>query len=310
MIGIVVKNTGSWYDVESDGVLYGCRVRGKLRLKGVRTTNPIAVGDIVEFEREGDGELTHGVITNITPRRNYIIRRSTNLSKEAHIIAANVDNVFLIVTLDFPQTPCEFIDRFLVTCEMYKVPVTIVMNKMDLFADNAFREVIDEFKQMYTEAGYEVLEVSALNRMEITDIETRIIGKVSLFSGNSGVGKSTIIKTVTNDLNIKTGDVSLSHNKGKHTTTFSEMFKIDVGGYLVDTPGIKGFGLVDIDKSEVARYFPDLFKYASECRFYNCIHTHEPGCAVKTAVENGALSAERYSSYLKILNEESESKYR
>lgn len=302
--GIVIKSTGSWYTVETDDKIYNCRVKGKLRLKGVRTTNPIAVGDRVKFENEGSDDLDQGVIVEIMPRRNYIIRKSTNLSKEAHIIAANVDNVFLVVTLDFPPTPNEFIDRFLVTCEVYKVPVTIVLNKIDLFEDPLFEGVISDFHNIYEAAGYAVLDVSAVTLKGITEIEDRMRGKISLFSGNSGVGKSTIIKAVTQDLNIKTGDVSESHHKGKHTTTFSEMFPIEGGGYLIDTPGIKGFGLVDIKNEEVARYFPDLFAYQASCRFYNCTHTHEPGCAVKEAVDSGHLSPERYDSYVKILSEE------
>ncbi|MFI3262764.1 MAG: ribosome small subunit-dependent GTPase A [Rikenellaceae bacterium] len=311
--GIVTKNTGSWYCVESeDGKVYNCRIRGKLRLKGIRTTNPISVGDNVVFDIETDNNdnSVNGVITKIEPRKNYIIRKSTNLSKESHILASNLDNVFLVVTLDFPFTSNEFIDRFLVTCEVYKVPVTIVLNKIDLFSDEGFKEVIEDFHKLYNSASYEVINCSTISHEGIATIEEMMKGKISLFSGNSGVGKSSIIKVVTNDLNIKTGDVSDSHHKGKHTTTFSEMFKINDGGYLIDTPGIKGFGLIDIDKDELARYFPDMFKHSSECRFYNCTHTHEPGCAVKEAVQEGAIYAERYDSYLKMLENDKEEKYR
>ncbi|MFI3268475.1 MAG: ribosome small subunit-dependent GTPase A, partial [Rikenellaceae bacterium] len=251
-----------------------------------------------------------GVITKIEPRKNYIIRKSTNLSKESHILASNLDNVFLVVTLDFPFTSNEFIDRFLVTCEVYKVPVTIVLNKIDLFSDEGFKEVIEDFHKLYDSAGYKVINCSTITHEGISTIEEMMKGKITLFSGNSGVGKSSIIKVVTNDLNIKTGDVSDSHHKGKHTTTFSEMFKINDGGYLIDTPGIKGFGLIDIEKDELARYFPDMFKYSSECRFYNCTHTHEPGCAVKDAVQEGLIYAERYDSYLKMLENDKEEKYR
>lgn len=312
--GIVTKNTGSWYYVESeDGKIYNCRIRGKLRLKGVRSTNPISVGDNVLFDIESDSDVNayQGVITQIEPRKNYIIRKSTNLSKESHIIAANLDNVFLIVTLDFPYTSNEFIDRFLVTCEVYKVPVTIILNKIDLFSDPAFTEVINEFHKLYESAGYRVINASTITMDGIAEIKEMMQESITLFSGNSGVGKSSIIKVVTNDLNIKTGDVSDAHHKGKHTTTFSEMFKISDKGYLIDTPGIKGFGLIDIEKEELARYFPDMFKYISECRFYNCTHTHEPGCAVKEGVENGNIYTERYESYIKMLdNDNKEDKYR
>lgn len=311
--GIVIKSTGSWYSVESEEAkVYNCRIKGKLRLKGVRTTNPISVGDIVSFDIEqtnSNTEILQGIITEICPRRNYIIRKSTNLSKESHIIASNVDNVFLIATLDFPPTPNEFIDRFLVTCEVYKVPVIIVLNKMDLFDAPEFKEVIDNFHALYNSAGYKIIHTSAVTSEGITEIQELMKDKTSLFSGNSGVGKSSIIKVVTN-IEIKTGDVSESHHKGKHTTTFSEMFKLDDGGYLIDTPGIKGFGLIDINKDELARYFPDMFKYISECKFYNCTHTHEPGCAVKRAVESGDIFAERYNSYLKMLEQENDSRYR
>lgn len=310
MKGIVVRNTGSWYVVEdcNTAVLYDCRVRGKLRLKDIRTTNPISVGDIVVYELEGTDQAATGVITAIEPRRNYIIRRSTNLSKESHIIGANIDTAFLVVTLDFPATSNEFIDRFLVTCQMYHVPVVILLNKMDLFEGELFRGVVDEFCCMYKGAGYDVVEVSAKSGSNISVIKSMIQGKVSLFSGNSGVGKSTLISRLCDDDTIKTGDISDYHHKGKHTTTFSTMYKLNEGGYIIDTPGIKGFGMIDIDCKDVGRYFPDLFRLSPECKFYNCAHTHEPHCAVKSAIERGEVSAERYSSYLKILDQDD--KYR
>ena len=306
-----MKSTGSWYLVEAadgDGETFRCRIRGRLRLKGIRTTNPVAVGDWVVFDTEETEEGAVGTITAVEPRKNYVIRRATNLSREAHIIAANVDQAFLVVTLDFPPTSPEFIDRFLVTCEMYRVPVTILLNKIDLFGDPAFAGAVADFHAVYEGAGYRVLEVSALYGQSMDRLEEMMKGRVSLFSGHSGVGKSTLIGTLIPEFEIRTGDISDYHRKGKHTTTFSEMFPLPGGGYLIDTPGIKGFGIVDADAKELARYFPDLFREAAECRFYNCTHTHEPYCAVKAAVEAGRIAPERYVSYLKMM--EDDDKYR
>ena len=301
--GIVIKSTGSWYTVldTSTGEQARCRIRGVFRLRGSRTTNPVVVGDRVRAEigqEEGDN-----VITDIRPRSNYIIRRASNLSKESHIIAANIDTAYLVVTLDFPATSTEFIDRFLVTAEAYHIPVVILLNKMDLFAAPEYREIIDEFSAIYRSAGYEVTEISATTGQGIDTLRQRMHGRTSLFSGNSGVGKSTLINAIEPGLHLKTGAISDYHHKGKHTTTFSEIFPLTGGGFLIDTPGIKGFGLVDIAPDELARYFPDLFRYAPHCQYYNCTHTHEPGCAVKAAVEDGRISAERYSSYLGMLEE-------
>lgn len=305
MKGIVIKSTGSWYNVETEeGNVIKCRLRGRLRLDGIRTTNPITVGDMVIFETEDEG----GVITSLEARRNYIIRRSTNLSKEAHIIAANIDTLFLVTTLDFPAVSLEFIDRFLITAEMYHVPVVILLNKTDLFRDEVFKPYLDDFHRIYEAAGYEVVDCSGLEKQGLERVKELMKGRVSLFSGNSGVGKSTIINAVAPFVNARVGDISSAHFKGRHTTTFSEMYKLPEGGYLIDTPGIKGFGLIDIEAEEVARYMPDLFRFSENCRFYNCTHTHEPGCAVKEAVESGELSAERYESYLKIM--EKDDKYR
>lgn len=309
MRGIVTKSTGSWYEVEcEDGLSLKCRLRGRLRLEGVRTTNPLAVGDIVTLEYEGAAVAGRGVITALEPRRNYIIRRSTNLSKESHIIAANIDTLFLVATLDFPPVSLEFIDRFLVTARVYHVPVTIVLNKMDMFDDERFRPFVDNFRSIYERAGYRVVECSAREGRGTDVIKEMMKGGVSLFSGNSGVGKSTLINAVAPHVQARVGDISAAHFKGRHTTTFSEMFKLPEGGYIIDTPGIKGFGLIDIEPEEVARYMPDLFELSAGCRFYNCTHTHEPGCAVKAAVESGDLSEERYSSYLKMV--EKDGKYR
>ncbi|MDR0384632.1 MAG: ribosome small subunit-dependent GTPase A [Prevotellaceae bacterium] len=306
MTGLIVKHTGSNYMVRSeDGHLFLSTVRGKLRLKDIKTTNPIAVGDRVVFSAVSDGK---GVITGVAPRKNYIIRRSTNLSRQAHIIAANIDKVFLVVTVIQPETRYEFIDRFLVTSEAYKIPVWIVLNKTDLLTTAELNEKLNCFKQIYSSAGYTVLEVSALKNINIDRIKSEIPGKISLFSGNSGTGKSTIMNMLSPNLNLKTGEISRAHNKGMHTTTFYEMFEID-NGFVIDSPGIKGFGLIDIDKSEVYHFFPEIFKISLGCRFGMCTHTHEPGCAVKNAVESGQISESRYSSYLKILEGDNE-KYR
>lgn len=303
--GLVVKNNGSSYVVErfSDNKLFVCKIKGRFRLNDIKTTNPLSVGDRVDFEL-GDGN-DDSVIFNILPRRNYIVRRSTNLSKEAHIIASNLDNVFLVASLHSPSTSYEFVDRFLVTCELYHVPVTILLNKIDL----CDKEEVDEFVAVYKKAGYEVLLCSATKQIGINAVKELMKGKISLFSGNSGVGKSTIINAVAPEVDTKVGDVSDHHSKGKHTTTFSQMFKIDGDTYLIDTPGVKGFGLIDVERDEICRYFPDLFSVSTACRFNNCTHTHEPNCAVVEAVKNGAISLERYESYLKILDDEKD-KYR
>ncbi|MDR2027319.1 MAG: ribosome small subunit-dependent GTPase A [Prevotellaceae bacterium] len=306
MTGLIVKHTGSNYTVRSDdGHLYISTVRGKLRLKDMKTTNPIAVGDKVVFSAISENE---GIITDVTPRKNYIIRRSTNLSRQAHILAANIDKVFLIVTLTQPETRFEFIDRFLVTAEAYKIPVWIVINKTDLLNTNELREKLEYFRYVYSSAGYTILEVSALKKINIGSIKSEIPGRISLFSGNSGAGKSAIINSLSPGLKLKTGEISRAHSKGTHTTTFYEMFETD-NGFVIDSPGIKGFGLIDIDKTEVYHFFPEIFRVASGCKFGMCSHTHEPECAVKTAVESGEISESRYLSYLKIL-EGNDEKYR
>ena len=309
--GIVIKSTGSWYTVldPATGEQARCRIRGVFRLRGSRTTNPVTVGDRVLAEiGEDEGD---NVITDIRPRSNYIIRRASNLSKESHIIAANIDTAYLVVTLDFPATSTEFIDRFLVTAEAYRIPVVILLNKMDLFAAPEYREIIDEFSAIYRNAGYEVVEISATTGHGIDTLRQRMHGRTSLFSGNSGVGKSTLINAIEPGLHLKTGAISDYHHKGKHTTTFSEIFPLTGGGFLIDTPGIKGFGLVDIAPDELARYFPDLFRYAPQCQYYNCTHTHEPNCAVTAAVARGEIAESRYISYLKILEDDDKNgKYR
>ena len=301
--GIVTQATGSWYSVECEGQSLRCRIRGKLRLKGVRSTNPVVVGDIVRVECDAQGEWT---IYDIVPRRNYIIRRASNLSKESHIIAANIDQAFIVVTLIQPQTALEFVDRFLITCEAYKVPATILLAKIDLL--EGAPEAVAEFHEIYERAGYRVIDISATEGIGIDSIKSMLEGKVTLISGNSGVGKSTLISTIYPDLDIRTGEISDSFHKGKHTTTFSTMYPVESGGYIIDTPGIKGFGLIEIEDKELWHYFPEMISTAGSCRFYNCTHTHEPGCAVVEAVKEGRIAYSRYESYLKILDDDD--KYR
>ena len=291
----VVRATGSWYDVLHDGAMLRCRIRGKLRLKGVRSTNPVVVGDEAVCEADG-GDC---VIVDIVPRRNYVIRRASNLSKESHIIAANVDQALLMVTLRSPETPKEFADRFLVTCEAYKVPAAILLSKIDL----QDAEAVAEFRAVYEGAGYRVLEVSAKEGRGVEEVRELLAGRTTLVSGNSGVGKSTLIQTIDPSLDIRTGEISDSHHKGRHT-----MYPLAEGGAVIDTPGIKGFGLLDIDDAELWHYFPEMMRVAPGCRFYNCTHTHEPGCAVVEAVKAGEIAWSRYESYLKILDDDE--KYR
>lgn len=302
--GVVLRATGSWYDVRTDaGETVRCRIRGRLRLKGVRSTNPVVVGDRVTGERDEEGT---GNICGIVPRRNYIIRRASNLSKESHIIAANIDRALLVVTLFSPATPPEFIDRFLVTCEAYRVPVTILLAKADLAAREP--DATAAFEAVYRSAGYPVIEVSALEGTGVDEVRRLLAGRTTLLAGNSGVGKSTLAGAVEPGLDIRTGSISESHHKGKHTTTFSTMYPLSEGGYLIDTPGIKGFGLIDIDQTELWHYFPEMMRLAPDCRFYNCTHTHEPGCAVRASVERGEMALSRFESYLKMLDEDD--KYR
>lgn len=297
----VVRATGSWYDVLHDGETVRCRIRGRLRLKGVRSTNPVVVGDEVACEADEGGDY---VIADILPRRNYVIRRASNLSKESHIIAANVDQALLMASLRSPETPTEFVDRFLVTCEAYKVPVTILLSKLDL----QDAEAVAEFRAVYEGAGYRVLEVSVREGRGVEEVRELLAGRTTLVSGNSGVGKSTLIQAIDPSLDIRTGEISESHHKGRHTTTFSTMYTLAGGGAVIDTPGIKGFGLIDIDEAELWHYFPEMMRVAPACRFYNCTHTHEPGCAVTEAVKAGEIAWPRYESYLKIRDEDE--KYR
>lgn len=302
--GVVVKSTGSRYEVLSGGgKVFHARLRGKLRLRDSRTTNPVSVGDIVSCEPMPEGDY---VITEIEPRRNYIIRRASNLSKESHIIAANLDQAFLVVSLFSPVSRYEFIDRFLVTCEAYGVPASIILNKADLARQKP--DELEEFLWIYRTAGYRVCLTSATQGGGIEELREAMKGKTTLLSGNSGVGKSTIIKAIEPSLDVRIGEISKYHKKGMHTTTFAHMYPLSSGGYIIDTPGIKGFGLIDIADTEVFRYFPEFMRYAPGCQYYNCTHIHEPGCAVVEALENGEIAPSRYESYLKILDEDG--KYR
>ncbi len=317
----VVKHTGSHYLLSRllQWNLFPAVLRGKIRLKGSTATNPVAVGDIVNFEAEVpdgtvDNELAGyvtsenaAVITSVEPRRNYLIRKSTNLSRQSHIIAANLDRAFIIATIDYPEIKLPFLDRILVTCEVYNVPVTIVLNKVDLYRES-HKEMLEAFHEIYEGAGYPVMEVSALTGEGIDALRDACKGNVSLFSGVSGVGKSSLIKALDPSLDPRVGEISDVHLQGKHTTTFYEMYSLASGGFIVDTPGLRGFGLVDLKKEEIALYFPEMLKVSEGCRFTPCTHTHEPGCAVKEAVEAGEISYDRYSSYLGMLDEEN--KYR
>lgn len=308
MHGLVIKNTGSWYVVKTDdGKEINCKIKGNFRLKGIRTTNPVAVGDTVSILPNNDGSA---FITAIDERKNYIIRRSSNLSKEAHIIAANVDQALLIVTLAHPVTSTTFVDRFLATAEAYRIPSTIVVNKIDLLCDEEDKEYLEAWCYLYRSIGYNVIEVSAATGEGIDKLKESLEDKITLLSGNSGVGKSTIINQIIPGLNLRTAEISSTHDTGMHTTTFSEMFPLPQGGYLIDTPGVKGFGTIDFDRHEVAHFFPEIFEISQDCRFGNCTHTHEPGCAVLSAVEEARISQSRYNSYLSILEDSSDDKYR
>ena len=305
--GLVIKNTGSWYLVKTDeGSTVECKIKGNFRLKGIRSTNPVAVGDRVKIIRNQEGTA---FITEIEDRKNYIIRRSSNLSKQSHIIASNLDQCMLIVTVNYPETSTTFIDRFLASAEAYRVPVCLVFNKTDRYSEDENR-YLDGLINLYTTIGYQCYKVSALNNIGIEEIKKALEGKITLFSGNSGVGKSTLINAILPEQNLKTGDISIAHNKGMHTTTFSEMFPVNGGGYIIDTPGIKGFGTFDMEDEEVGHYFKEIFKFSADCKYGNCTHRHEPGCAVREAVEKHYISESRYTSYLSILDDKEDGKYR
>lgn len=307
MKGLVIKNTGSWYTVRTeDGRDIESKIKGNFRLKEIRTTNPVAVGDLVRIDINTEGTA---FITEIEDRKNYIIRRASNLSKQAHIIAANVDQAMLIVTVNYPITTTVFIDRFLATAEAYRIPVKLVFNKIDRYHGDDLA-LLDGLIHLYTTIGYPCSKLCARTEEGLEELKADLQGKITLLSGHSGVGKSTIINKLIPGVNLRTGDISEYHNKGVHTTTFSEMIPLPQGGYLIDTPGIKGFGTIEMEGAEIAHYFPEIFKFSSDCRFNNCTHRHEPGCAVLRAVEEHYISESRYKSYLNIMEDKQESKYR
>ncbi|NNE54513.1 MAG: ribosome small subunit-dependent GTPase A [Flavobacteriales bacterium] len=309
MKGLVIKSTGAWYEVlDEAGTEWTCRMRGKFRMKGLRTTNPISVGDRVVFEEDTEGEDS-GIITKIEPRKNYIIRKSVNLSKEAHIVASNVDQAFLFITLKMPRTSTGFVDRFLVTAEAYNVKTILVFNKLDLMNDKELATIAD-WTDIYTRIGYAVYEISATEGNGAQEVYELMSDKVNLLSGHSGVGKSTFINTVNPGLALKTSEISDFHQKGKHTTTFAEMHQLKNNGFIIDTPGIKGFGLVDIPKNELHHHFPEMFELLPECKFHNCIHINEPGCAVRKAVEDGNVAESRYKNYLAMYEHDEGETYR
>ena len=300
MQGLIIKSTGSWYQVQTpEGQKTDCRIKGKFRIKGIVTTNPLAVGDVVDFDMEP--EQGTGVITNLHQRKNYIIRKSINLSKQAQIIAANLDQAMLVVTLASPRTSLGFIDRFLVTAEAYDIPAKLVFNKLDLFSDEGLK-ILEDYKSVYEKVGYPCYSVSALDGTNITELRSLLKDKVSLFSGHSGVGKSSLINALLPELDLRTHQVSDWSDKGMHTTTFAEMFELPGGGFIIDTPGIRELGVIDIEKQELSHFFPEMRGRMHDCRFHNCRHINEPGCAVLEALQEGEIELSRYESYLSIYN--------
>jgi ribosome biogenesis GTPase len=305
--GLVIKSTGSRYRVlYGDGKIVECTIKGKFRIKGSRTTNPVAVGDRVTFEIDPDDRSA--IISGLQERKNYIIRKSTNLSKESQIIAANIDQVFLMVTIKLPVTQMEFIDRFLVTSEAYRISIALIFNKIDLYNEEEC-ERMESMISVYSAIGYQCFSISLIGRTDADSLKEAMKDKISLLSGNSGVGKTTLLNFLNPELNLKTGEISEYHKQGKHITTFPEMHPLPFGGYLIDTPGIRGFGMIDMNRNEIYHFFPEIFRKSKECRFHNCLHLEEPGCAVRAAVENGGIDIMRYRSYLNILEDENR-KYR
>lgn len=306
MTGTVYKSTGSWYVVKTDdGQFHECRIKGKFRIKGIKSTNPVAVGDRVDFEWEDAGDVMRGVIYHIHDRENYIVRKSVNLSKQVHIIACNVDSLFLLVTIDNPVTTTSFIDRFLVTAEAYGIEAVLVFNKIDTLDGDALDEQLF-LQYIYSQIGYTCLRVSATTGAGIDGLKERMTGKTSMFSGHSGVGKSTLVNALEPGLNLRTKELSEQHAQGQHTTTFAEMFDLGFGARIIDTPGIRGFGIVDMEKDEIGDYFPEFFRLKEACRFNNCLHREEPGCAVKEALERDEVAWSRYKSYTQLLDGDEE----
>ena len=309
MTGTVYKSTGSWYLVKStEGVVFNCRIKGKFRLKGIKSTNPIAVGDKVVFDLEKKGDEEIGIIKTISDRDNFIVRKSVNLSKQTHIIAANIDQVFLLITINNPPTFTIFIDRFLVSTRAYRIDTILVFNKMDSYEIEEHAEVL-YLKDIYEKIGYQCVEVSATKNKNVNTIKEMMIGKTSMFVGHSGVGKTTLLNAIEPSLDLKTKEISNQHKQGQHTTTFAEMFDLSFNAKIIDTPGIKGFGVVDIEKEELGDYFPEFFALKNDCKFNNCIHIKEPHCAVKNALETEEISWSRYKSYLQIIDGKEESEH-
>ena len=310
--GIVIKSTGSWYQVKTEtGKILDCKIKGNFRIKDIKSTNPLAVGDLVEYrltdeEEDRKGELV-GLITEIADRKNYIVRRSPNLSKQSHIIAANIDQAFIVATINYPVTTSTFIDRFLASAEAYRIPCIIVFNKIDRYNHDQ-KQQMEDWIELYRKIGYRCLKTSVKTKTGLDELKNLMAGKTNVFSGHSGVGKSSLINSIEPGLNLKTKEISDYHQTGKHTTTFSEMFELSFGGHIIDTPGIKGFGMLDMEKEEIGHYFPEIFKRLEKCQYYNCTHTHEPACEVKKAVMEGEIAESRYYSYLGLL--ESDEKYR
>jgi ribosome biogenesis GTPase len=306
MTGIVYKSTGSWYTVKSEkGDFMECRMKGKFRMKGIKSTNPIAVGDVVDFELDENSDAVTGTIHNIHDRKNYIVRKSVNLSKQIHIIASNIDQVFLLITIDNPPTTTSFIDRFLVTAEAYGIETVLVFNKIDTLSEATLDEQL-YMQHVYQEIGYRCLRVSSTEGKGVEELKQLMLGKVSMFSGHSGVGKSTLVNALEPALHLKTKNISEQSKQGQHTTTFAEMYDLSFGAKIIDTPGIKGFGIVDMEKEEIGGYFPEFFKLKDQCKFNNCLHKEEPHCAIKAALENDEIAWSRYNSYLKILEGDEE----
>jgi|TARA_R110000751_G_scaffold62520_5_gene129062 ribosome biogenesis GTPase len=308
--GTVYKSTGSWYTVKSEeGDFYECRIKGKFRTQGIKSTNPVAVGDHVGFDLETIGDETVGIITEIGERKNYIVRKSVKLSKQTHIIAANLDQVFLLVTLNNPPTFTSFIDRFLVTAEAYEIPVVLLFNKMDVYSEEEKFEV-DYLIDLYTKIGYNCIQIEAKQGINVDKVKELMRGNISMFAGHSGVGKSTLVNALEPGLKLKTAEISELHMQGQHTTTFAEMYDLSFDARIIDTPGIKGFGIVDMEKHEIGNYFPEFFKLKSECKFHNCLHLDEPKCAIKEALENNEIAASRYRSYIQMITGDEDNPYR